>query len=94
MERHAELSNDHLDVRIAPDELVVRARIDRPEQRNALSEKVIDGLLSVFEFADEGSARVVVIRGAGGHFCAGGDLRSIASAIGEDSRAHRREFGG
>jgi enoyl-CoA hydratase/carnithine racemase len=94
MERHTELSNDHLDVRLSADELVVRARIDRPERRNALSERVIDGLLSVFEFADEAPVRVVVVRGTDGVFCAGGDIESIAGAIGEDARAHRREFEG
>lgn len=94
MERHAGLSNDHLDVRIAPDDLVVRARIDRPERRNALSEQVIDGLLSGFEFADDGLVRVVVVRGTDGVFCAGGDIEPIASATGEGSRAHRRELGG
>lgn len=89
-----DLSNEDLNVTVADDELVVRATIDRPEDRNALNENVIEGLLGVFEFADEGPARVVVIRGAGGTFCAGGDIKSMASAVGQGSQAYREGFAG
>lgn len=89
-----DLSNDDLDVEVADDDLVVRATIDRPEDRNALNENVIEGLSAVLDFADNGPARVVVIRGAGGTFCAGGDIKSMASAIGQGSQAYREGFAG
>ncbi|MFQ3318097.1 MAG: enoyl-CoA hydratase/carnithine racemase [Natronomonas sp.] len=89
-----ELSNDDLAVSVDDDALVVRATIDRPEDRNALNENVINGLLDVFEFADKGDARVVVIRGAGGTFCAGGDIKSMAGAVGHGSKAYREGFAG
>jgi enoyl-CoA hydratase len=58
--------------------------IDRPERRNAVdgptAEKLLDGYRS-FE-ADDG-ARVLVVTGAGGvSFCAGADLKNIASFAG------------
>lgn len=94
MHEEAELSNEDLAVAVSDDELVIRATIDRPDQRNALSADVIQGLLSVFEAADDGPTRVVVIRGAGGTFCAGGDIKSMASAIGQGSEAYREGFVG
>lgn len=94
MDAGAELSNEDLAVEVADDGLVVRATIDRPDQRNALSGAVIEGLLDVFAFADEGPARVVVVRGAGGTFCAGGDIKSMASAVGQGSEAYREGFAG
>ena len=59
---------------------VVRATMNRPERRNALSEAMgaaWDRLLA--ELAADGTARVLVIAGAGGHFCAGLDLTEVAS---------------
>jgi enoyl-CoA hydratase/carnithine racemase len=90
----AELSNDDLDVTVSDDELVIRATIDRVDQRNALNTNVIQGLLDVFGVADETDVRVVVVRGAGGTFCAGGDIKSMASAIGQGSEAYREGFAG
>jgi enoyl-CoA hydratase/carnithine racemase len=89
-----ELGNEDLAVSVADDELVVRATIDREADRNALNQNVIGGLLDAFEFADDGEARVVVVRGAGGTFCAGGDVKSMASAIGQGSQAYREGFAG
>ena len=89
-----ELGNEDLAVSVADDGLVVRATIDREADRNALNQNVIGGLLDAFEFADDGEARVVVVRGAGGTFCAGGDVKSMASAIGQGSQAYREGFAG
>lgn len=84
------LSRDDLAVTVSEDELVVRTTIDRPDQRNALSEDVMHGLLDVFEYANDGPARVIVIRGAGGTFCAGGDMKEFP--LGQDTQAYRRSF--
>ena len=89
-----DLSNDGLAVEVANDGLVIRATIDRPDQRNALNDNVLGGLGDVLDAADEGDARVVVIRGAGGNFCAGGDLKSMASSLGQGSQAYRDGFSG
>ncbi len=86
--------NEDLDVTVSDDELVIRATIDRPEERNAMNENVIQGLLDVLATADDSPARVVVIRGAEGTFCSGGDLKSMASSIGQGSQAYREGFSG
>lgn len=89
-----ELSNEDLDVEVADDDLVIRATIDRPDQRNALNDNVIDGISNVLDAADDGPARVVVIRGAGETFCSGGDIKSMAGAAGQGSMAYREGFAG
>ncbi|PIE39651.1 MAG: enoyl-CoA hydratase [Gammaproteobacteria bacterium] len=61
---------------------------NRPEHRNALSQKVADELLAVFKaLPAEKSIRIVVLRGKGGVFCAGGDLKQLKEIFqGEASR--------
>ncbi|MXR52723.1 enoyl-CoA hydratase [Halovenus sp. WSH3] len=85
------LSTDDLAVTTSDDGLVVRATIDRPDQRNALGETVIHGLRDVLDAADEGEQRVVVIRGAEGTFCSGGDMTEFP--IGQGTQAYRENFG-
>jgi enoyl-CoA hydratase/carnithine racemase len=89
-----DLSNEDLAVEFSDDGLVCRATIDRPDQRNALNDNVLDGLGDVLEHADGSETLVVVIRGAGGSFCAGGDLKSMASSFGQGAQAYREGFSG
>ena len=64
--------------------------LNRPKQRNALDADMIEGLIQAIEEAESDDAtRCLVIRGAGGHFCAGRDLmrppdRDLASALAAD----------
>jgi enoyl-CoA hydratase len=72
--------------------------IDRPERRNALDHEALEQLLDAHRRA--ASARVVVLTGAGGHFCAGADLagvedgpftdllRQVLATIRDDPRPH------
>jgi enoyl-CoA hydratase len=69
------------DVVISREGPVVRATIDRPEARNAISPSVVDGLEAAVRRAREVNARVLVIRGAGGTFCAGADLAFVRGTI-------------
>lgn len=77
-------------------------RLNRPDKRNALSEELIAALAGLCtQVADDLEARALVLWGAGGHFCAGGDfsgfLRLMAAGPppgGEDPIvAHNRGFG-
>lgn len=73
-------------LRIARDEGVLRVVLDRPAQRNAMNEAMVSELLAVFEHIHgDDSVRAIVLSGAGGHFCAGGDLKEML-ARGEQPR--------
>ena len=54
---------------------------NRPKARNALSLQMVGELEAVLDavHADR-SVRVLVLRGEGGHFCAGGDVKDMAAA--------------
>jgi enoyl-CoA hydratase/carnithine racemase len=54
--------------------------IDRPEVRNAVDGPTARALADAFRAFDaDATARVAILTGAGGHFCAGADLRAVAS---------------
>jgi enoyl-CoA hydratase/carnithine racemase len=89
-----DLGNDDLAVEVSDDGLVIRATIDRPEKRNALNGDVLGGLEAVCDAADDGEARVVVVRGTGGTFCSGGDLTGMAAGEGGGSQARREGVSG
>lgn len=58
--------------------------LNDPASRNALSEAIVDALLAACErAAADADLRGVVLRGAGGHFCAGGSLGGFAKSIGQ-----------
>jgi enoyl-CoA hydratase len=53
--------------------------IDRPERRNAVDVDTQGALYAAFERFDADDALdVAILTGAGGHFCAGADLRAMA----------------
>ncbi len=55
--------------------------LNRPESRNAMSLAMVDELLAALKAAEnDASSRVIVLRGAGGNFCSGGDLKDMAAA--------------
>jgi len=59
---------------------VLHVTLNRPEQRNAMSAQMLNELIEVFaQIKDDLSIRAVVLRGAGGHFCAGGDIKDMAA---------------
>ncbi len=74
---------------------------NRPESRNAMSLGLLQEIISVFDaIRDDRGIRAVVMRGAGGHFCAGGDIKDMANAraarVADDSdpvAAYNRQFG-
>ena len=53
--------------------------LDRPDRRNAIDPDTAARLAETFrDFDADPSAAVAVLYGAGGHFCAGADLKSMA----------------
>jgi isohexenylglutaconyl-CoA hydratase len=58
---------------------VLKVTLNRPEVRNALSQTMVRELADAFQQArDDAEIRVVVLMGAGGNFCAGGDLKGMS----------------
>jgi 2-(1,2-epoxy-1,2-dihydrophenyl)acetyl-CoA isomerase len=52
--------------------------LNRPEARNALDLTMREELVKAFdEIEGDAGTRIVILTGAGGHFCAGGDVKSM-----------------
>ncbi|MBG6078548.1 isohexenylglutaconyl-CoA hydratase [Rubrivivax gelatinosus] len=70
---------------------VLTLTLSRPEVRNAMSLEMVLALRTALAEAEAGGrVRVVVLRGAGGHFCAGADIADMAAArarLAEDPKA-------
>lgn len=66
---------------------VLRLTFDRPEKRNALTDEIVASMIDALVHAgtDE-SVRVVVLSGAGEHFCSGFDIVSRNAPSGERPR--------
>jgi isohexenylglutaconyl-CoA hydratase len=75
--------------------------LNRPETKNALSAQMVQEIQATFDaIRDDRSLRVVVIRGAGGTFCAGGDIKNMQAATAppppgavDETRAGNRRYG-
>ena len=76
---------------------VMRITLNRPERRNAMSDGMLQGLVASLCDAEVATdVGAVVVTGAGGAFCAGGDVKGMAEAGGEgggsavqyDARVH------
>lgn len=84
---------------LALDNGVLHITLNRPESRNAMSLQMVQELQGSLEWAASNAIRAVVLRGAGGHFCAGGDVRdmmTIRQQAAENPQAYQnfnRTFG-
>src|SRR5260370_30893888 len=64
-------------------EAVLEIVLNRPQVLNAANRELIAELAAATaEAAEDGKARVVLLRGAGTHFCAGGDITMFCELIG------------
>jgi len=72
---------------------LLHVRINRPEARNAVDRPTAEALAEAFRtFDGDPELRVAILSGEGGHFCAGADLKAVAS--GDPARANRVQPGG
>lgn len=76
---------------------VLHITLNRPDSRNAMSLAMVSELRAVLEsLRNDLNVRAIVLRGAGGHFCAGGDIKDMAGARAAGGDAYRslnRAFG-
>jgi len=74
--------------------------MNRPERRNALSDEMFRGMAAaLLEAETAADVRCVVLTGAGGAFCSGGDVKGMAAGTGRggpgvtlDERIHRQRL--
>jgi methylglutaconyl-CoA hydratase len=67
-------------IEVQTDNLVLTIWLNRVEKRNAIDRQMVDDLARCLSVAaDDDAVRVVVLRGRGGYFCAGGDLAWMGS---------------
>lgn len=71
----------------APETILIETRagvrhvtLNRPETRNAMSLAMVDELLAALKSAESDGMRAIVLKGAGGHFCSGGDVKDMGAA--------------
>ena len=70
---------------------VVRAVLNRPARRNALNVALAEALDALLDgLTRDREARVLVISGAGGHFCAGLDLTDMGAAASPEEKLARQ----
>lgn len=75
---------------------VLEIALNRPERRNALNLESLDGLSAALaEAADSDDVRALLIRGAGGSFCSGIDLKAAGTPMDPDwMRRYAKGWGG
>ncbi|HEX5726294.1 MAG TPA: crotonase/enoyl-CoA hydratase family protein [Longimicrobiaceae bacterium] len=72
-----------MSVLVETDGSVTLIGLNRPEARNAVDRETAAALAEAFRaFEVDAEARVAVLHGTGGHFCAGADLKRLAAGEG------------
>lgn len=72
---------------------VATLTMNRPEARNALSNEMRAELSRVLhDVEQDDSVRCVVLKGAGDHFMAGGDVKGMADSVKKSAEELRKEF--
>ena len=70
-----------MSVKLAKDGPVTIVTIDRPEKRNAVDPATAISLRDAFAaFAEDDDAKVAILTGSEGHFCAGFDLGAVSTS--------------
>ncbi|MFV2089287.1 MAG: enoyl-CoA hydratase-related protein [Pseudomonadales bacterium] len=71
------------DILAYEDDGIVVITLNRPQARNAMSGDMNAGLEKTLDYAERaGHVRAIVLTGAGGAFCAGGDVKGMAAGGG------------
>ena len=80
-------------LRIEKNDRVATLTLDRPERKNPLTFELYAALRDWFRtLTDDRSIRAVVLTGAGGNFCSGGDVHEIIGPLTRRRPAELLEF--
>ncbi|MEK0082951.1 enoyl-CoA hydratase-related protein [Benzoatithermus flavus] len=86
------MSQDTPVVRVDRDGPLARVTLNRPEIHNAFDERLIEALAETFRhLAEDGTARAVLLAGAGKSFSAGADLNWMKRAAAYDEEQNRAD---
>jgi 2-(1,2-epoxy-1,2-dihydrophenyl)acetyl-CoA isomerase len=78
---------------LARDGGIATLTLNRPDSLNSLDPAMMDALVvNSIALAADDTVRCIVIRGAGRHFMAGGDLRTFAANLGAPAAQRRQDF--
>ncbi|MEM7272158.1 MAG: enoyl-CoA hydratase-related protein [Actinomycetota bacterium] len=81
MSRTIETGTEHLTAEVADGVAIIT--MNRPDRRNAMTDGMLAGLAAALAEVETASdVRCVVLTGAGGAFCAGGDVKGFAEGDG------------
>ncbi len=65
--------------------------LNRPAAKNAMNQAMLDALLAALaRAANDPAVRCVLLSGAGGAFCVGGDVKAFAAGAGQDQPLEQR----
>lgn len=63
---------------ITQEDGIATITLNRPEKRNALNESLIQAFIAALnDLSENNQVRVLIIKGEGEHFCAGGDIKGM-----------------
>jgi 2-(1,2-epoxy-1,2-dihydrophenyl)acetyl-CoA isomerase len=80
-------------VELAREGAIATLRLNRPDSLNTLDFAMMDSLVEhTSTLASDDEVRVVIVRGAGRHFMAGGDIRTFASTLESTPDERRARF--
>ena len=64
-------------------ENILTITLNRPDKRNAMTFELVDELMRALNAAEQSSAQVIILTGAGRAFCAGLDLDDLKTLVGK-----------
>ena len=88
----AEFASKYETLLLRRDRSRLHVTLNRPQVKNALNPTLIGELRTVFEnLRDRRDIKVVILRGAGGTFCAGADLKNMEQSFSEKPRLGEKD---
>jgi enoyl-CoA hydratase len=78
--------DDYQDIAIARDGNILRVTLNRPDQLNAVNERLHGEMARLFvDISADHDSDVVILTGAGRAFCAGGDLKFLETCLADQA---------
>ncbi|HMK02007.1 MAG TPA: enoyl-CoA hydratase/isomerase family protein, partial [Reyranella sp.] len=88
----AEFASKYETLLLRRDRSRLHVTLNRPQVKNALNPVLIGELRTVFEnLRERRDIKVVILRGAGGTFCAGADLKNMEQSFADKPRAGEKD---